>query len=353
MKKLWPIYWKIMKFDYSWKMATDYPKKNGLKVFSTFACGGGSTMGYKLAGFTVVGANDIDPKMKQVYQKNHKPALFILGPISALLKTNLPAELYDLDILDGSPPCSTFSMAGSREKAWKKNKKFREGQSEQVLSDLFFEWIKLVDKLKPKVAVAENVAGLLQGNAKAYTAAIVSQLKAIGYDVQIFLLDASKMGVPQKRRRVFFICRRIDLNLQPIKLEFKERPVMFGEYRDDQGSDAGVSELRKKLLSHRVQSDKSLASINKRLFNKVSSFNAQIIKDTEVCPTITATEINYRFSDGLAMTTKDLALTGSFPLDYDYLGVKPKYLIGMSVPPVMMARIAHEIHKQIFNEIYT
>lgn len=341
-----------MHFDYSWKLATDYPKTNGLKVFSTFACGGGSTMGYKLAGFKVIGANDIDPKMAQVYKKNHHPDLFILGPISSLLKTNLPAELYDLDILDGSPPCSTFSMAGSREKAWKKNKKFREGQSEQVLSDLFFEWIKLVDKLKPKVAVAENVAGLLQGNAKAYTAAIVSKLKAIGYDVQIFMLDSSTMGVPQKRRRVFFICRRRDLNLKPVKLSFNDRPIVFGEYREATGDRAGVSPLREKLLKHRIQSDKSLASINKRLFNKVSSFNAQIIKDTDVCPTITATEVNYRFCDGLAMTTRDMALAGSFPLDYDFTGVKPKYLIGMSVPPVMMARIAHEIHKQIFNELY-
>jgi DNA (cytosine-5)-methyltransferase 1 len=51
-------------------------------------------------------------------------------------------ELFDIDILDGSPPCSSFSMSGSREKAWGKNKKFREGQANQVLDDLFFHFIQ-------------------------------------------------------------------------------------------------------------------------------------------------------------------------------------------------------------------
>lgn len=59
--------------DWKWTFA-DYPKeKNGLKVFSCFACGGGSTMGYKLAGCEVLGCCEIDPKMNEVYRKNHNP----------------------------------------------------------------------------------------------------------------------------------------------------------------------------------------------------------------------------------------------------------------------------------------
>jgi len=153
-------------FNWKWEIKNGYPapgiEKHGKKVFSTFACGGGSTMGYKLAGFEVIGANDIDPQMAKVYKGNHHPKHYFLNPIGDLLTMDLPDDLYDLDILDGSPPCSTFSMAGSREKGWKKNKKFREGQSEQVLSDLFFDWIKLVQRLQPKIAVAENVKGMLK-----------------------------------------------------------------------------------------------------------------------------------------------------------------------------------------------
>ena len=60
--------------------------KNGCRVFSTFACGGGSTMGYKLSGFDVVGANDIDSEMANVYKTNHKPNQYYLMPINQFIK---------------------------------------------------------------------------------------------------------------------------------------------------------------------------------------------------------------------------------------------------------------------------
>ena len=148
----------LQKPDCAWSLKdlADVPQ-NGLTVMSTFACGGGSSMGYKRAGCTIVAANDIDPEMAWHYKHNLKPPNYFLCPIGDLLKKDLPAELFNLDILDGSPPCSTFSMAGSREKAWGKNKKFREGQATQVLSDLFFDYLNLVERLQPRVAIAENV----------------------------------------------------------------------------------------------------------------------------------------------------------------------------------------------------
>src|SRR6185503_9599664 len=119
-------------------------------------------------------------------------------------------EFYNLDILDGSPPCSTFSMAGSREEAWGKEKQFREGQAMQTLDDLFFDFIALANKLKPKVIIAENVKGLIQGNAKGYVKEIYQKFEDTGYNVQLFLLNAATMGVPQRRERVFFIGLRND-----------------------------------------------------------------------------------------------------------------------------------------------
>ena len=124
------------KFPYEWKISDGYPAKgihyHGLKVFSCFSCGGGSTMGYKLAGYDVIGCNEIDPKMMAAYVANHKPKYSFLEPIQTFkLRQDLPKELYKLDILDGSPPCSSFSMAGNREKDWGKEKKFREGQVKQ------------------------------------------------------------------------------------------------------------------------------------------------------------------------------------------------------------------------------
>ena len=161
--------------EYEWNL-TDLKQvpKNNYNVFSCFSCGGGSTMGYKLAGYNVIGNCEIDKKINEVYIKNHNPKYNYCMPIQEMnaLK-DYPKDLYNLDVLDGSPPCSTFSLAGEREKNWGKSKKFREGQAYQILDDLFFEFIKLAGKLKPKIIVAENVKGILMGNAKGYINLII------------------------------------------------------------------------------------------------------------------------------------------------------------------------------------
>ena len=142
--------------SYKWSLK-DYPEKENFNVFTTFACGGGSTMGYKLVGLNVIGANDIDKQMAEVYKLNHNPKYYYLCDIRDMQKQELPEEFFNLDILDGSPPCSSFSMVGNREKDWGKEKVFTEGQSKQVLDDLFFYFLDLANKLQPKVIIAENV----------------------------------------------------------------------------------------------------------------------------------------------------------------------------------------------------
>ena len=95
-------------------------------------------------------------------------------------RRDLPAELYQLDLLDGSPPCSTFSMAGSREGAWGKKKQFAEGQALQTLDDLVFVYCDTILKLQPKTFLLENVKGLTAGNARNYVKRIVSKLAGGG-----------------------------------------------------------------------------------------------------------------------------------------------------------------------------
>jgi DNA (cytosine-5)-methyltransferase 1 len=267
------------KFPYNWNLKDANFTKDKGKVFSCFACGGGSTMGYKLAGFDVIGHNDIDKKMIEVYKENHKPKYSFLESITTFAKRkDLPKELYELDILDGSPPCSSFSMAGNREKDWGKEKVFREGQAEQVLDTLFFDFIDLAKELQPKVVVAENVKGLLMGEAKQYVIKIYDAFDKAGYYCQHFLLDASKMGVPQRRERVFFICLRKDLakpflhyadmftKLPKIEMEFNEKEILFGEYRDEIGLDDDSE--RSKLMEFRIKSDKCISDINERIYKK-------------------------------------------------------------------------------------
>ena len=106
-------------------------------------------MGYKLAGFDVLGGVEIDPEIMAIYRANHKPKhSYLMGvqQFNNLPLESLPNELKNLDLLDGSPPCSSFSMAGSREKKWGNAHHFREGQARQILDDLFFHFNHNIDE---------------------------------------------------------------------------------------------------------------------------------------------------------------------------------------------------------------
>lgn len=325
--------------------------KNGHKVFSFFSCGGGSTMGYKLAGFDVIGNCEIDKQICDIYQKNHHPAYSYNMDIRDFLRLRddkLPKELFQLDILDGSPPCSVFSMAGNREDDWGKSKMFREGQTEQTLDDLFFEYIRAVDKLRPKIFITENVKGLLFGNAKGYVAEIIKRFREIGYDVQIFSLNAALMGVPQRRERVFFVGHRSELKYPRLKLEFHEQTILFGEIKSKEGKRVTVS--CRDLLKQKLPTDRKLADINKRVYNRNSRFNAALVWDDMVAPTITARGEFLRANDDSRFSDEDYITCQSFPFDYDFCGADVQYICGMSVPPYMMRRIAQAVAAQWLSE---
>lgn len=340
------------KFPYKWTLKDAIFTKDKGKVFSCFACGGGSTMGYKLAGFDVLGCNEIDPKMMACYIENHKPKYSFLEPIQTFkLRKDLPAELYDLDILDGLPPCSSFSMAGNREKDWGKDKVFREGQAMQLLDTLFFDFIDLAKELQPKVVIAENVKGLIMGGARKYMKAIYKAFDVAGYTCQCHLLDASKMGVPQRRERVFFICMRKDLangeRMPKIDLRFGESGIRFKEFADYRGN--GITEYAKRAWDVRKPKDNSIADSKKRVPGmKVSDMNTAYVKDNKVCQTLTSKGVcgSLLYSLPIRLSKDEFCQIGTYPLDYKFDPSNFGYLIGMSVPPVMTAQIATRVYEQ-------
>lgn len=340
------------KFAYKWNLSDGYPapgiEKHGLKVFGTFICGGGSTMGYKLAGFDHLGGVEIDPQVADVYKANHNPKYLFIEDIRSFAdRTVFPDEFYNLDILDGSPPCSSFSMAGNREKDWGKEKVFREGQAKQRLDDLFFDYIRLAKKLQPKVVIAENVKGIIQGNAKAYVKRIKDEFEKAGYKVQLFLLNAASMGVPQKRERVFFICQRNDLNYKSLKLAFDEKPILFNEIKE-QGIGKKITGKMLDLWLKKKPNEKDLAAACEREFNQRAYFGTKIQHDNQVPFTVIASSSSpiVKSDEPLEISKNEVCQIGSYPLDYNFKNIEPKYLIGMSVPPVMTAQIAHQIYLQ-------
>jgi len=342
----------MSKFPYKWYLKDGYPPSNGLKVFGTFICGGGSSMGYKLAGYEHLGGVEIDKKVADVYRTNHNPKYLYNEDIREFNKrTDLPSELFELDILDGSPPCSTFSMAGAREKGWGKEKQFREGQALQTLDDLVYVYCDAIIKLQPKTFILENVKGIIAGNAKSYSKKIVEKMTKAGYSVQVFLLNAASMGVPQKRERVFFIGSKKELGLPKLKLEFNERAVTFGEAtREFWEHESGNLYAFDKYAIYRVwvnlkQGDSPKGS---KFFNLVRQ------KDSEVCGTIlSSSSVNSAASLTHStyprkLNNPEACVCGSYPLDYNFKELEPKYLIGMSVPPVMTAQIANQVYLQWF-----
>lgn len=349
------------KFPYNWTLKDAVFTKDKGNVFSCFACGGGSTMGYKLAGFNVLGCNEIDNRMIECYRANHHPRYSFHEPIQTFkARKDLPPELYNLDILDGSPPCSSFSLAGNREKDWGKEKKFREGQQKQILDTLFFDYIDLAKELQPKVVVAENVKGLLLGDAKQYYKKIHKEFAAAGYAVTAFLLNGSHMGVPQRRERVFVIGVRLDIATQlgwanpyfpELTMQFNEPGILFGDIRSAEGSQKGVTPYIKERMAVKIKSDDSIGDINLRVHGKNAAFTLMILHDDKVAPTITAGGKFFRYHDDTTLSKEDLLNISTFPADYDFLDCTPQYLMGMSVPPVMIAQIATQLHNQIFAKL--
>ena len=351
-------------FPYKWKLKDANFTRDKGTVFSCFACGGGSTMGYKLAGYDVIGCNELDPRMNQVYVKNLHPRINYLCDIRSLADCNaFPEELYHLNILDGSPPCSSFSSSGVRSRDWGKEKYFREGQQKQVLDTLFFDFIRLAKKLQPKVVIAENVKGLMLGNAKDYVRRIYQGFDDAGYNVQHYLLDAQNMGVPQRRQRVFFVCLRKDLvgfvscehtlfeQVPYLDLVFKEAEIPFNAVADGLGDSVDSPKMRQCWEMRKV-GDKDLAGANERCYSKRGMFNNQYVYLDKVCPTLAGRkDCLIRFDMPKYTSKSEVCCISSFPQDYDFCSQKPHYVCGMSVPPVMMAQVASRIYEQWLSKI--
>ena len=186
---------------------------NGLTAISTFSGGGGSCLGYRMAGYKLAWASEFIPAAQDTYRANHTSSILDTRDIRKVKPEEI-LELIglapgELDLFDGSPPCASFSTSGKREKGWGEVKKYSD--TKQRTDDLFFEYSRLVRALQPKVFVAENVSGLVKGTAKGYFLLILQELRDCGYAVEAKLLDAQWLGVPQQRERLIFVGVRNDI----------------------------------------------------------------------------------------------------------------------------------------------
>jgi len=226
--------------SYTLKDVHDASSQNKFNVISTFAGGGGSSTGYRLAGGKILCVNEFVEEAQKTYHENYPDTPILPGDIKELTgKDFLDAAgigVGELDILDGSPPCSAFSVAGvlshgaggKHSDGWGKTKLYSDGKMVENIEDLFFEFLRIAEYIKPKVIVAENVAGLTMGEAKEYFNKIINTFEKIGYDVSAKVLNSVNYGVPQTRTRVIFIGVREDVTAD-VGLTFMNISSIFPE----------------------------------------------------------------------------------------------------------------------------
>jgi DNA (cytosine-5)-methyltransferase 1 len=333
---------------------------NGLKVASTFAGGGGSSTGYRMAGCQVVYANELTAGARDTYAANMAPGTILDGrdirtvQAEDILKATGLA-VGELDIFDGSPPCVSFSTAGKREKGWGRVTTSHDATQRQ--DDLFHEFARLLKGLQPRAFVAENVSGLIKGTAKGYFLEILRALRACGYRVEAKLLDAQWLGVPQSRQRLIFVGTRLDLDARPAF------PAPLGYRYSVRDALPWISGLESGHGFHHHAMEPASKPAPVILAGRAVRTSARVIYDTSglystgdvtnrPCPTVTigVNSVNSRHyqvttdhpTERRKFTIAELKRICAFPDDYMLTGSYADQWArcGNAVPPVMMFHIA-------------
>lgn len=390
--------------------------QNKFTVISCFAGGGGSSTGYRLAGGKILLINEFVEEAISSYKKNYPDTPVLVDDIKKYKGKDFlemakisPGEL---DILDGSPPCSAFSVAGKREKGWagaeldtrrayfddegnivhegelivkEGIKQYSDGKTVEAIEDLFLEFVRVAKDIKPKVIVAENVKGITFGEARVKLNEFIKAFEDIGYQVTYKVLNAADYGTPQARERTIFICVRDDvadaiglnfLNLENIfpdktyneHVSVKEaiHEVVSDPAQEKELYDYVQNGFQKKWIEmlpfnpprHMKPSDKEFLSINP----KRSLFN--MIRPAPHLPSPTITQRGnqksvsgvFHYEKNRKFTIPELRRIMSLPDDYELTGTFDQQAerIGRMVAPKMMAEVANSIYERVlkpYNEV--
>jgi len=336
---------------------------NGYKIVSTFSGCGGSCLGFEMAGYEVVWANEFIEEARNTYALNHPDTILNGQDIREITPAQIFNEtnLDEIDVFEGSPPCASFSMAGAREKAWGKEKKYSD--SVQRADDLFFEYSRLIKGTQPKTFVAENVTGLVRGKAIGYFKEILTELRSAGYMVAAKVLDASYLGVPQARQRLIIIGVRNDLvDKFGVVPTFPNPMTTRYTLRD-------VIDTNGEMITHDPETNHDITLDRYALGREWDKIRAgeqstkyfQLVRPALDKPigTITATGGSVGAA-GIThpiqkrkFTLQELRLLSSFPADFELTGTFEQRWerIGRSVPPLMMKAIAESVKVNVLDKI--
>lgn len=326
-----------------------------MRLISLFSGAGGLDLGFERAGFTIAVANEYDPTIWATYEKNHTAPL-IKKDIRNIVANDLPNEV---DGIIGGPPCQSWSEAGAQRGI------------DDSRGKLFFDYIRILRNIKPKFFLAENVSGMLSNRHSEAVNNIISLFEKSGYNVTINLVNASDYGVPQDRKRVFYIGFRNDLNIdfkfpEPTTINDREKKT----FKDAIGDlcDSAIPALPKnktngklKILNHEYFVGAYSTIFMSR--NRVRGWNEQaftVQASGRQCqlhpqaPKMLFVEKNKRiFVPGKEdlyrrLSVRECARVQGFPDDFEFIysDVDDGYkMIGNAVPVDLAYIIAKEIKK--------
>lgn len=183
------------------------------KAISTFSGCGGSSLGLRRAGFKVLHAVEFVPAARETYEANFPGTpvdardIRDIDPLELLAQHGL--EPGELDLLEGSPPCSSFSSSNVGETKHEVHN-YSDGIKQRT-DDLFDEWLRFVEAIRPRACVAENVTGIWRGEALPYFQSINQRLIDLGYEVEPRILNAAAYGAATARPRTIIQAVRRDV----------------------------------------------------------------------------------------------------------------------------------------------
>lgn len=355
----------------------------GLSLVSTFSGCGGSCLGFRMEGYRVLWASEFVPAARAAYLANCDSETVVddrdvrlVDPAEVM--RDLGLERGEIDVLEGSPPCASFSTAGKRAAHWGQVRAYSDVK--QRTDDLFFEFARLVEGFAPRAFAAENVSGLVKGVAKGYFLEIMAALKRAGYRVKARLLDAQWLGVPQARQRLIFVGLREDLGMEPrhprplpYRYSVADACPWIAAVATSKGISAGPAptvmqhgrdKTFSKLMAIEPGADFSRFAVGReaRRLREVEHseryLNLSRAHRDRPCPTVTApsgltsaatvihpTELR-RFS------IAELKRICGFPDDFDLPGTYAQQWerLGRAVPPPMMRAVARELRLQLTGE---
>jgi DNA (cytosine-5)-methyltransferase 1 len=338
-------------------------EKRGLTAIDLFSGCGGMSLGLKQAGFNVVAAVELDELAAETYRRNHKNVMLVQRDVRRvsplILRRDLGLKRGQLDLLAGCPPCQGFSSMTTKNGG----KKVTDPRN-----DLVFEMIRFAKEFEPRAVMLENVPAL---RADQRFASFLRRLRKQGYKVSYEVLDASKYGVPQRRKRLVLLAskRKAPEFARPSAPTKTVRNTISALPKAGASGDPlhDVQHLMTDRVATLIRSIPSNGGSRNSLPKKMQlkchkTFDG--FKDVygrmtwdEVAPTITSGCINPskgRFlhpKENRAITLREAALLQTFPRKYYFSMSTGKYntarMIGNALPPEFVRRQALSLKKQV------